>query len=74
MLLEDMLLEAVSLLESQPQSGAYIDDPDFPDIRALSLGRVRYRIYYRVRSESVVEIVAFWHTSRGTGPPLGDPA
>jgi plasmid stabilization system protein ParE len=65
-----MLLEAVGLLESQPQSGASIEDPEFPDVRALSLTRVRYRIFYRVRGGSVVEVVAFWHTSRGTGPPL----
>ncbi|MCA1602227.1 MAG: hypothetical protein LC776_11485 [Acidobacteria bacterium] len=37
--------------------------------RRLTLSRVRYYIYYRV-SEGVLEVLAFWHMSRGREPRL----
>jgi len=37
--------------------------------RRLLLSRIRYRLYYRAEGE-VVEILALWHTSRGTPPPI----
>ena len=36
-------------------------------VRRLHLIRVRYHIYYRVR-RSTVEVLAFWHSSRGIAP------
>jgi plasmid stabilization system protein ParE len=61
--------EAVSLLSRQPGVGARSSTTRYADLRRLYLARVRYHIYYRVRSEKVV-ILAFWHASRGTGPGL----
>ncbi len=40
-------------------------------VRRLHLKRIRYYLYYRVKDDpQQVEILALWHTSRGTGPDL----
>ena len=36
-------------------------------LRRVNLARVRYYIYYRV-SEGFLDVLAFWHTSRGGQP------
>jgi plasmid stabilization system protein ParE len=61
--------EAAALLSRQPGVGAKSNTARYPDLRRLYLSRIRYHIYYRVRSESVV-ILAFWHARRGSGPGL----
>jgi len=33
------------------------------------LKRIHYYLYYRVEQDDI-EILALWHTSRGTGPPI----
>jgi len=44
--------------------------PDIPGLRRLNLPRVRYFVYYRPVEPDVIEVVAVWHTSRGTLPDL----
>jgi plasmid stabilization system protein ParE len=61
--------EATSLLSRQPGVGARTSTARYPSLRRLFLSRVRYHIYYQVRPGKVV-ILAFWHTSRGSGPSL----
>jgi plasmid stabilization system protein ParE len=61
--------EAKALLSQQPGVGARSSTPRYPDLRRVYLSRVRYHIYYRVRSGRIV-ILAFWHASRGSGPNL----
>jgi len=65
-------LERASLLISvQPNIGAQARNVSLPDVRRLRLARVRYYVYYRVvTNPEQVEILAFWHVSRGSGPPL----
>lgn len=36
---------------------------------AALLSRVRYYVYYRATGDAL-EVLAFWHTSRGRQPPL----
>ena len=43
---------------------------DIPGLRRLHLPRVRYFLYYRPVEQDIIEVVAFWHTSRGTPPEL----
>ncbi|MGH9463342.1 MAG: type II toxin-antitoxin system RelE/ParE family toxin [Vicinamibacteria bacterium] len=38
-------------------------------VRRVTLLRVRYHLYYRVTDDSL-EVLAFWHTSRGHQPDL----
>jgi hypothetical protein len=38
-------------------------------MRRVLLGRVRYHLYYVVvPEEEAVDVLALWHTARGTGP------
>ena len=60
---------AKTLLSHQPGVGAISSTVRYPDLRRLYLSRVRYHVYYRVRTGKVV-ILAFWHASRGSGPGL----
>lgn len=61
--------EAELLLSHEPGVGARSSTARYPDLRRLCLSRVRYHIYYRVRTGKV-EILAFWHASRGSAPNL----
>ena len=65
-------LERASLLISvQPEIGARARNVVLPGVRRLHLARVRYYVYYRVVTDpEQVEILAFWHASRGSSPPL----
>lgn len=65
-------LERASLLISvRPGIGARARNVSLPGVRRLHLDRVRYYVYYRVvTNPEQVEILAFWHASRGSGPPL----
>lgn len=65
-------LERASLLISvQPELGARARNVSLPGVRRLHLARVRYYVYYRVvQDPDRVEVLAFWHTSRGSSPPL----
>lgn len=38
-------------------------------LRRVTLTRVRYYLYYRV-SGGILEVLAFWHTSRGRQPAM----
>jgi plasmid stabilization system protein ParE len=44
--------------------------PEIAGLRRLHLPRVRYFVYFRPIGADLIEIVAFWHTSRGTPPEL----
>jgi plasmid stabilization system protein ParE len=38
-------------------------------VRRYYVPRVHYYLYYRI-TESLSEVLAFWHASRGTPPPI----
>ena len=53
----------------QPGVGARAVNARLAGVRRVHLSRVHYHLYYRVRSDpGGVEILALWHTSRGTSP------
>jgi plasmid stabilization system protein ParE len=63
------IARAFRLIAHQPGVGARATNAGLASVRRVHLSRVHYHLYYRVRSDpSVVEILAFWHTSRGTSP------
>lgn len=65
------LERAIQILASQPLIGARARNIKLAGVRRLHLPRVHYHLYYRVTSHpEVVEILALWHTSRGTSPEL----
>jgi plasmid stabilization system protein ParE len=65
-------LERASLLiAAQSNIGAKARNVTLPGVRRLRLARVRYYVYYRLLSDPArIEILAFWHESRGAQPPL----
>jgi plasmid stabilization system protein ParE len=65
-------LERASLLISvQPEIGARARNISLGGVRRLHLARVRYYVYYRVVTDPErIEVLAFWHESRGSGPSL----
>ena len=60
---------ALALLVEEPGIGTTIETPSADIVRRLYLSRIRYFIYYRVRSE-LLEVVAFWHSSREDSPSV----
>jgi plasmid stabilization system protein ParE len=60
---------ALKVLVRQPGLGSNVDTVRAGPVRRFLLLRTQYCIYYRVRGK-VVEVVAFWHASRETGPSL----
>jgi plasmid stabilization system protein ParE len=59
------------MVACQQTEGARARNVALSGVRRLHLARVRYYIYYRVLSDpDRVEVLAFWHGSRGEGPPL----
>ena len=60
---------ALALLVEEPGIGTRVETSRTDLIRRLYLSRVRYFVYYRIRA-TALEVVAFWHSSRGAGPPL----
>ncbi|MBI3697638.1 MAG: type II toxin-antitoxin system RelE/ParE family toxin [Acidobacteria bacterium] len=67
--LAEELRRGLALIAQQPGIGAQARNAKLEGVRRLCLSRVRYYLYYRVRRPSeVVEVLAFWHASRGSGP------
>jgi plasmid stabilization system protein ParE len=67
----DELEAAFALIEELPYAGEAVRHARVSGLRRVLLGRVRYHLYYRVSEDMVaVEVLALWHTSRGTPPRL----
>ena len=66
---ENAFHRAVQLISQHPGIGTQV--PSRVGVVRLRLKGTKYQIFYRVNEErQEVRIVAFWHTSRGNGPPL----
>jgi hypothetical protein len=65
------MLEIIALT---PTVGQPATDVRTANVRRIRLRRVGYEIYFRtirvIGSPDVLEIMAFWHARRGTGPPI----
>jgi hypothetical protein len=69
--IREELERASVLILLQPDSGARARNVSLAGVRRLHLARVRYCLYYWVRSDpDRIEILAFWHESRGSAPPV----
>ncbi|MBA2408880.1 MAG: type II toxin-antitoxin system RelE/ParE family toxin [Gammaproteobacteria bacterium] len=67
--ISEELERAFALLTVQPDIGARARNKKLRGVRRLHLNRIRHHLYYRVSSDTV-EVLAFWHASRGAGPKL----
>lgn len=67
---DEELERALELIARQPGVGAKAQSPNLRSVRRLHLGRIHYYLYYRVvETSNRVEVLAAWHTSRGSKPP-----
>jgi plasmid stabilization system protein ParE len=65
------LFKVIELIRAQPGMGATATNVRLHGVRRVYLSRIRYHVYYQVRSSPAqVELLAFWHASRGTEPDL----
>jgi plasmid stabilization system protein ParE len=65
------LERASSLIALQPEIGTRARNVTLPGVRRLHLARIHYDLYYRViEAPRRLEVLAFWHASRGNQPPL----
>jgi plasmid stabilization system protein ParE len=64
---DEDLSKAFSLLSAEPRIGVRVSNARLEGVRRIHLARIRYYLFYRVRSDAV-EVLALWHASRGTGP------
>lgn len=59
------------LIQSLSGIGERVSHPEHPGLRRVLLDRVHYHLYYVVSAdEQAVDVLAVWHTSRGSGPSL----
>lgn len=65
----DELERAFELLVTYPGVGSRALNARLSGVRRLHLSRIHHHLYYRISSEAV-EVLAFWHASRGAGPVL----
>ncbi|MDQ3396258.1 MAG: type II toxin-antitoxin system RelE/ParE family toxin [Deinococcota bacterium] len=69
--LREELQRAFDVIATHPRIGASVLNTKLMGVRRLHLSRIHYHLYYRVRlSPEVIEVLALWHTSRGSGPGL----
>jgi plasmid stabilization system protein ParE len=67
----DEIERGFELIRSLPGSGEPVAHSEISKVRRLLLGRIRYHLYYRVdRETETIEVLAFWHASRGSQPTL----
>ena len=64
---QEELRRGFDLISRQPAVGARATNVKLEDVRRIHLSRVRYHLYYRIRSARI-EVLALWHASRGKGP------
>ena len=60
-----------ALIASRPHLGARAVNVRLSGVRRIHIERIHYDLYFRVMgSPEYIEIVAFWGSRRGTGPPI----
>ena len=62
---------ALNLIAIQLKVGAKVKNAKLTGVRRIHLSRVHYYLYYRIkRTPPSIEVLALWHTSRGSEPNL----
>jgi plasmid stabilization system protein ParE len=63
------LARAFELVALHPEIGAVARNRRLSGVRRILIGRLRYHLYYRVAGTPPrVEVLAFWHATRGSSP------
>lgn len=63
--------QILPLIALQPRIGARATNVKLEGVRRIHIRRIKYHLYYHVTgSPEFLEVVALWHSSRGSGPPI----
>jgi hypothetical protein len=63
--------QLLPLIALQPRIGARATNVKLDGVRRIHMRRIKYHLYYHVTgSPEFLEVVALWHSSRGSGPPI----
>ena len=70
--IQEELERVGALIALHPHVGARATNVRLPGVRRIHIERIHYDVYYRVVGSppEVVQIVAFWGSRRGSGPPI----
>ena len=69
--IREELERAWALVAAQPDIGSRARNLKLAGVRRVHLSRIRYYLYYRVsENPTQIEILGFWHSSRGGQPPI----
>jgi plasmid stabilization system protein ParE len=69
--IREELERAGLVISGQPNIGTLARNVTLPNVRRIGMRRIRYDLYYRVAGEpEFIEVLAVWHWSRGSGPPI----
>ena len=69
--LSEELVRTLDLIARQPGVGLPATNVRLSGVKRILLPRVGYFLFYRVAPrKQLVEVLAFWHAKRGTGPRL----
>ena len=63
------LEQAYSVIAAHPGVGSVARSARLRGVRRVLLNRINYYLYYR-EARDVIEVLAFWHASRGAGPAI----
>ena len=70
--LVDDVEDGLELIAHIPGVGEPVHHSTIQGVRRLLLSRIRYHVYYLPDPDGdFVDVLAFWHTSRGSTPELG---
>lgn len=69
-LFDHEMAKALEFLSRAPHSGVSLRGRR-RGLRRIVLHKTRYYVYYRIdEADREVEVMAVWHTSKGSGPPI----
>jgi hypothetical protein len=69
--IREELERASALITVQPDIGARAREITLEGVRRIHLRRIRYYLYYRItETPKQIEVLGFWHSSRGDEPPI----
>ena len=69
--IREELERASALVAAQPDIGSRARNVKLVGVRRIHLARIRYHLYYRIiEAPRQIEILGFWHASRGSQPPI----
>jgi plasmid stabilization system protein ParE len=62
---------AFAIIAAHPHIGGRATTTTLTGVRRIHLTRIKYDLYFHViEATQRVEVVALWHTRRGSGPPV----